>query len=219
MNYIQLFLICLCCCFSSFVFSQDNNKETIKITGTADTLLVPNYYDFYIMKVSDNDDDATMYAQNKLIKQMLSKNGIDTSKIILTSVMNNEYNTAQKKHNYNLSINFRSFSVNNIATIKTTLAEKEYKVIRCNGQLSDSLVDKEAINQLLLAGAIRNGRKKANEVANELGMKSIKFVSFNEGKLTEGRSESSIYGIGGCETGKIKLTKEVTLVYRPEENK
>ena len=91
MNYIQLFLLCQCCCFSSFVFSQDNNKETIKITGTADTLLVPNYYDFYIMKVLDNDDDATMNTQNILIKQMLSKNGIDTSKIILTSVMNNEY--------------------------------------------------------------------------------------------------------------------------------
>ena len=220
MKHLPLLLTCMLCCCTSFVFSQDKKeKETIKINGSADTLVMPDYCDLYIMKITDNSDETGMAAQNRFIKRLLYRSGIDTSKVTLTSVIGNEYGGGKRAGSYNVVITLRAFNVSSVVNIKARLSENEYRVIRCTGQLSDTQFDKEAVNKLLLSRAIRNGKEKANEVASELGMKSLEFVSFSEGDLKEEKNGSYGYGMDGDGTGKIKLTKQVTLVYRPADGK
>jgi uncharacterized protein YggE len=197
---------------------ESKNSEVIKVTGHADTALLPSYAELMIKQMITGDDvnEKTLQNPGQDLKELLDKIGIDNTKLQLGSI-NNISSRIKNSNSYAMcSYTLRVIDLSKLSELYIKLAEKDYSVISATPELNDSIIKDETIKKSQLSKAIKNGKEKANQIANELGIKTLKLISLEEIADSKNSKTENINFRDKFFPDKIKLEKEVLMIYQKE---
>jgi uncharacterized protein YggE len=216
---------------------SEHNNNTITVTGTAEqqTAADTASISFYVTKKGTDQSTVANYVNTntKTVVDVIKGLGIDTKDIKTTNYsINPEYSWDDGQRNFTGYRAQQSVSViiRDLEQVPEVLAKVvEQNVDSLNGP--NFYIDKlDDLKDNLRAEAIKDAKKKANELADELGVDVDKIVGFSEdtfnggyapmAKMTMAMSEMDNMGGGIVEpeinVGEEKITKTVTITFKIE---
>jgi uncharacterized protein YggE len=193
---------------------QKDEPNIIRVNGFADSLVDPSFVEMNIVKQytpGDIDGDP-MAALQQEIKDVLNKDGVDSSKYNLSVTYSNPMAGGRKSDVAVSNFLLRVYDISKVSDVAAKLSAKGYSIRQFKGELDNSIVDFEGIDKVLLARAIREGKEKAVATAEELGVKNYSLQNFIERGLKNNSSQA--FQGPGATVGKVKMQKSVTLIYK-----